>query len=54
MSYTRFPLQLSAAKVAAQAGARTKKLAAELEERQKEVTVLRTELAEADRQVHSH
>ena len=43
--------QLSAAKEAAQAGARAEALAAELEERQREATVLRTELAEADRQV---
>ena len=44
-------VQLSAAKEAAQAGARAEALATELEERQKETTALKTELAEADRQV---
>ena len=44
-------MQLSAAKEAAQAGARAEALAIELEARQKEMTALKTELAEADRQV---
>lgn len=44
-------MQLSAAREAAKAGARAESLAAELEDRQKETTALKTELAEADRQV---
>ena len=44
-------VQLSAAREAAKAGAHAEALATELEERQKETTALKTELAEADRQV---